>query len=220
MSFFDDNRKVGLALIIVGIIDIISVLVITAALFYNVISEGSELYSVLAIAIGTAGTLVLGILFIFFGKNVRKGPNDKVAITSGFFRVLGIGAIVTGICAIISFVMLAGSWTTMITGVIGIISGLLYLWASFKVAGGNKNTIGHILWVILLIISLFGIIAGLPAIIELIAGFLIIFTGGLLAIAGLSFMLGGITAICMMFVYAYVFLALFSPEVKKSMGVE
>jgi len=222
MSFFDDNRRVGLALIVIGIIDIIATLALIVVLYYYIPADLAVDF-ITSAAISTVGTAIFGILIILFGKNVRKGPNDKVAILSGLFRVLGIAAILTGLCSAISNVMLTGSGTAIVTSAIGIITGLIYLWVSFKIAGGNKNVIGQILWVILLIFSLISILGS-------IAGFLTILLEGLLILFGVSLLSGigilfgvsllfGINSVCMLFVYAYVFTALLSPEVKKSMGV-
>lgn len=196
MSFFDDNKKVGLALIIIGIIGIVLALIRIARAF--------DLVNTAAHVVIAVGALIFGILLLFYGMNVRKGSNDKVSILSGLFRVLGIGTIVTGICAITAAII--GGAGGLLIGVLTIILGLIYLWVSFKIAGGNKNVIGKILWVLLVIITFIG------AIIMLI-GFLAVFAGTIDAV------LEGINSLCWFFVYVYVFIALLSPEIKKSMGV-
>lgn len=191
LSFFDDNKKVGLAFITVGIISIIS------ALASIVVALVTDVRYVAAVIVVAVGALIFGVFILFFGINTRKGSNDKVAIVSGFLRVLGVTNIIIGICAIIAAIISAGGF---LTGILTIIFGLIQLWASSKVSGDNKNVIGKILWVLLLIIFL------LLAIIALLS----ILTLNILVI---------INSICMFFVYVYMVIAMLSPEVKKSMGV-
>jgi len=198
MSFFDDNKKVGLALIIIGIVGIVIALVRIVVAFDHTNTTANVIIAV--------GALIFGVLILLFGLNTRKGSNDKVAILSGLFRVLGIGTIISGICGAIGTAIIVGVGTGIVSGVLDILFGLILLWASFKVAGGNKNVIGKILWILLVIIFL--ILAILA-----IVGFFAVFAGTLILV------LEGINSICWFFVYVYALIATLSPEVKKSMGV-
>ncbi|MCL1979440.1 MAG: hypothetical protein FWG60_04715 [Methanomassiliicoccaceae archaeon] len=200
MSFFDDNKKVGLALIIVGLISIIVAVASIAVAYSDSIADKA------AFAVSAIGSVIFGLLIMFFGFNVRKGSNDKVGILSGLFRVLGIATILGAIFTAISVAMIGDIGAGIVSAIIEIIIGLIYLWVSFKIAGGNKNVISKILWVILLVFTL------ILAILALIA-FFVVFSGDLWLI------LAGISSLCSFFVYVYAFIALLSPEVKSSMGV-
>lgn len=202
MSFFDDNQKVGLALIIVGAINLIMALVNVVVAFTD------EAANTGAVAVGAVGGIIFGILILMYGMNVRSGSNDKVGILSGLVRVIGIATILAAIFVAISAGLSDGSITTgIVSAIVEIIVGLILLWIASKIAGSNQNVISNVLWIILVIVFL---VLAILAIVGFVTGLLE---------ADLSSIVGAISSLCMFFVYAYAFLACLSPEVKSSMGI-
>jgi len=197
MSFFDDNKKIGLALIIIGIVMLIAGLV---RIIGGAIDDSKNLGA--QIAYGVAG-IIGGILWLLYGLNVRKGSNDKVAIVSGIVRTIGVITILVAIFNVAGNYMASSTYgvADIIVGlIVALIIGLIYLWISFKIAGGNKNIISKILWVLLLIASLIMVLVNIVGILG-------------------SDIFGIIACICWVIVYIYVFLACLSKEVKSAMGM-
>ncbi|MDR1691168.1 MAG: hypothetical protein LBR42_04945 [Candidatus Methanoplasma sp.] len=198
MSFFDDNGKVGLALMIIGIIGlIVAVASIVIAFTDDTVNTGATVANAI-------GGLIFGILIFLFGQNVRGGSNDKVGIVSGLVRVIGVATILSAIFVAISSWLASNSiGTGIVTAIVNIIIGLILLWIAAKIAGQSKNVISNVIWVLLVIISL------VLAILSLI-GIFAIFAGNIV---------GGIQSLCWFFVYVYLFIAALSPEVKSAMGI-
>ena len=201
IPFFEDNKKVGFALIIVGLINLImGVVGIILAIF-------SDDGNVGAAAVAAIGFVISGVFLFFYGQEVRNGPNNKVKIVSGLIRIIALITIVSAIFIAISNYMASddfGIGAALIFVIVQIIVGLILLWISSKVSGANKNVISNLLWIILVVVFL---ILTLLAILGFVNGLI----GG-------DFV-GAIREICMVVVYLYAFLACLSPEVKSSMGV-
>ncbi|MCL1811502.1 MAG: hypothetical protein FWG41_04735 [Methanomassiliicoccaceae archaeon] len=197
MSFFDNNKTVGLVLIIIGLIMFVGGLVSAVAwLADDTLNTGAQ------IAFGIGG-IIGGLLWLFYGMKVRSGSNDKVAIVSGLVRTIGV------ITILIAIFVAAGNYlandefglgAALVSLIVSIIIGLIYLWISGKIAGKNKNVISKIVWVLLVIISLIMVVVHILGIFD-------------------ADIWGIISHICWAVAYIYVFLASLSPEVKSSMGI-
>lgn len=199
MSFFDDNGKIGLALIIVGLVNVLAAII---GIVLAAVNGGENLASVI---VGAIGSLIFGVLIFLYGRNVRSGSNDRVAILSGFVRVLGIATILSALFVAISqFLSVGGIGAAISTVIVEIIVGLVLLWVSSKIAGSGQNAISKILWFLLVIIFL------VLTIVNLISGIT-----GIIALSIVPAILG----FCYFFVYGYAFIATLSPDVKSSMGM-
>ncbi|MDR0523487.1 MAG: hypothetical protein LBG62_03600 [Candidatus Methanoplasma sp.] len=191
MSFFDNNQNVGLALIVIGLINLIA----------GIVSAAWE-HTGSSIAYGI-GSVITGILILLYGIKVRNGSNDKVAIVSGLVGTIGLATILSAIFNAIG-AYTASDDVTLVAAIgaviLSIIIGLIYLWVASKIAGANKNVISKIVWVLLLIVSVLGAIGSLIGAIS----------GNPIAI---------ITGLAWFVVYVYVLIAALSNEVKSSMGV-
>ena len=198
MSFFDDNKNVGLALVIVGLINLIMAV---ASIIIAVLGDGN----VGAAAVGAISFVITGVFLFMYGQKVRAGSNDKVAILSGLIRVIAIitllGAIFT---AISSYMATSSIGVALGAAIVSIIVGLILLWISSKVSGANKNVISNILWILLVLAFL------ILSVLAFVGFFSNLFLGNFVE---------AIAQICMLVVYIYAFLACISPEVKTSMGV-
>ncbi|MCL2149209.1 MAG: hypothetical protein FWH47_07730 [Methanomassiliicoccaceae archaeon] len=159
------------------------------------------------IVVGAIGTAIFGWLILQFGKKVRDGMNDKVAFVSGLMRVVGIATILGAIFAAVSSGLILGSiGAGIVSFVVAIIVGLIYLWIAEKIKGKDKNIISKFLWVLILVAS------PIVAIFYLIA-----FFGSIGSDPWV--LMEGIRSLCWCPVYIFVFLAMLSPEIKQSMGI-
>ena len=207
MSFFDNNKHVGLALIIVGLIVLILGLIAAIA---NGISDNFTNTQKLGYVITAIGSLIFGILILGFGLSVRRGSNDKVAILSGLVRVIGIATILAAIFSAVGNYLINddGIGAAIVAFIVQIIIGLILIWVAHKIGGKSKNVISKVLWLILLIV--FAILAIL-SIVNCITG--------ILHDSSLGGILTAISLLCWFIVYVYAVIALLSPEVKSSMGI-
>jgi len=198
MSFFDNNKNVGLALIIVGLINLIyAVLKVVDA--WN----GDEDLTVAALR--AIGSLIFGVLILFYGINVRGGSNDKVTILAGLVRVVGIITILAALFyAAADWLELESFSAGMGTFIVQIIVGLILLWVSVKIGGKSKNIVSKVLWVILIVAF---VILALSA---LLGSIVCLVDGAWIDAIGL---------LCWLIVYIYALIATLSPDVKSSMGI-
>jgi hypothetical protein len=193
MSLFDNNKHVGLAIIIAGILQIVLPI-------WGIVDADDHQ---VAIAVAAIGGIIFGFILVGYGLKVRSGSNDRVAILSGFIRVLGIGSIISGLFVIIADIIGEPN-VTIAEGVVSLIVGLILLWIGQKVAGKSKNTISQILWILLVIVFL---ILAILALIGLIASLL----DGNWAAA--------LANVADLFIYGYAFVASLSKDIKSSMGI-
>lgn len=205
MSFFDNNKTVGLMLIIVGLINIIMGI---AQAVDGVINEDTGKLIAAAVCFGIA-SLIFGILILGYGLKVRRGPNDQSDTVSGLVRVIGVATILQAIfIAIGSYLNNQDSIGGAIVGaIIQLILGIILIWVAGKISGKNKNVISKIVWVIAVVVFL----------ILAITSFLRIFDN--LDFGNLKAILILISSICMFLVYIYCFVAMLSKDIKTTMGI-
>lgn len=153
MSFFDQPKNAGLAMIIVAIVNILAAIanIVVAA----TAEEGVD-YSGIIVAVGL---VITGIIYFKFGSNVRAGNiSKKIDILASFVNVVGINTIVTGVFAILSGTFASGVWD--------IIFGIIICFCGKKINDGKETTLDKILWIVLLVIFVLSI---LFSIVELVA---------------------------------------------------
>ncbi|MDR2845890.1 MAG: hypothetical protein LBV63_01250 [Candidatus Methanoplasma sp.] len=199
MSLFDNNRTVGLALIVVGLINLI--LGIGVAAWEHTASS---------VAYGIAN-LIFGVLVLLFGIKVRNGSNDKVAILSGLVRVIGISTILSAIFSAAGAYLAdkdLGIGAAIGAVIISIILGLILLWIAAKISGKNVNVISKVIWILLVIIFVL-----------LVLSSIVTFVVALGDIDTATGILSAIAALALIFVYVYALIATISKEVQSSLGI-
>ena len=195
MSFFDNPRNAGLALMIVGLIQIIFGGIISIALG----AMNYEGYSTASIVLGV-GYIITGAILFMFGSKVRGGTvSAKIDILAGYVKVVGICIIISGIFSAISVVAIGGDLGSAIVSIIiSIIIGLIVLFISSKINDGKQTTGDKIIWVILLLAFIIYLILAILEIITII---------------------GIINGICDLIISVFMLMLLFDGEVKKEMGM-
>lgn len=203
MSFFDNPKNFGIAAIIIGAVSLISGLV---AIVNGALADSIATGSIVA----AVGTLIFGILILGVGIPVYKGEeSNKLNILGLFVRVIGIATIVTylfsGAGQIIDESLATGvGWI-----IIGIIFGLILIWAAGKIVDGSADTMDKIIWILLLVA--FAILT----IVSLVGIFTPFLTDG----AILDQALLAILSLFEFILYAFLLVAVLSDDVKRAMGI-
>ena len=198
MSFFDNSKHVGLAIIIVGLISLISAVIKV----YEAWSDDSDL---VVAALRAVAAIIFGLLMFLFGMKVAGGPNDKVAFLSGLIKVFGIAIILGALfSAVAQWIETSSLGAGLLLLVATIIVGLILLWVAAKISGKSKNIISKFLWLIVLVV--FAILAIL-SILNLITSLTNSAWGDALSY------------LCWIIICIFAVVACLSPEVKKSMGI-
>ena len=98
MSLFDDNDKVGLAMIILAVVTFVMAIVGVVLVFTN---DGDKLPGILS-AIGCA---LAGVIYFGFGKKLRNNEfTGKMNILVAFIKVTALVTLINGIFSIPSWV--------------------------------------------------------------------------------------------------------------------
>lgn len=91
MSLFDDNDKVGLAMIILAVVTFVMAIVGVVLVFTN---DGDKLPGILS-AIGSA---LAGVIYFGFGKKLRNNEfTGKMNILVAFIKVTALVTLINGI---------------------------------------------------------------------------------------------------------------------------
>ena len=192
MSFFDEPKNAGLALIIVAIISVIAGI---ANIVLGVIDDAGVQTANIVIAIGS---IIGAIVYFKYGSSVRSGSvSAKIDILGGFVNAVGIVTIIGGIFTFVAgFVGYEGG---IASGIISVILGLIICWCGKKINDGKQTTVDKIIWIILLIIFIIELLLNIVALI--------------------GFPIGTILGICGIIIYIFMLTLLFDGEVKKEMGM-
>lgn len=190
MSFFDEPKNAGLAMIIVAIISVVAGLV---NIVLGATADDGVQYGSIVVAIGS---LITAVIYFKYGKSVRSGAvSSKIDILAGFVNAVGMITVISGIFAIIASIW-TGGWAN---GIITVILGIIILWCGKKINDGKQDTLDKILWIILLVIF----------VIEIILNIVSLF----------AFPVGTILGICGIIIYVFMLILLFDSDVKKEMGM-
>ena len=143
MSLFDDNDKVGLAMIILAVVTFVMAIVGVVLVFTN---DGDKLPGILS-AIGSA---LAGVIYFGFGKKLRNNEfTGKMNILVAFIKVTALVTLINGIFSIPSWVNVA---------VYIVIAAVLY-WCTMKMTDGQTTISDNVIWVVLLVLFILGLIS-------------------------------------------------------------
>lgn len=192
MSFFDQPKNAGLAMIVVAIVEVIAAIInIVAAATAD---DGID-FSGIIVAIGL---IITAVIYFKYGSQVRSGAiSAKIDILASFVNVVGVISIVNGVFQIIAGV--AGGAGLIGNGVINIIIGLIICFCGKKINDGKETTLDKIIWIILLVVFVIEILANIVMLI--------------------GFPIGTLMGICGIIIYVFMTLLLLDGDVKKAMGM-
>jgi hypothetical protein len=201
MSFFGNNKNMGTALVIAGIIGLIAAIAAAVTAFT---SDGVE--DKVPFVVGAVGSMIFALGMLWYGLKVRADPSDDSDVLSGFLRILGIVVIIKAIFDLIATLIGSGDGLGIGSFIIQLIIGLILLWVGQKIAGKSKNFLSKIIWFLL-------ILAFIVLTILEILGILGSFSTDIWVLAEL------VRHICMCIVYIFGLVLCFSTDVKRTMGV-
>lgn len=192
MSFFDQPKNAGLAMIVVAIVEVIAAIInIVAAATAD---DGID-FSGIIVAIGL---IITAVIYFKYGSQVRSGAiSAKIDILASFVNVVGVISIVNGVFQVIAGV--AGGAGLIGNGVINIIIGLIICFCGKKINDGKETTLDKIIWIILLVVFIIEILANIVMLI--------------------GFPIGTLMGICGIIIYVFMTLLLLDGDVKKAMGM-
>ena len=192
MSFFDQPKNAGLAMIVVAIVEVIAAIInIVAAATAD---DGID-FSGIIVAIGL---IITAVIYFKYGSQVRSGAiSAKIDILASFVNVVGVISIVNGVFQIIAGV--AGGAGLIGNGVINIIIGLIICFCGKKINDGKETTLDKIICIILLVVFIIEILANIVMLI--------------------GFPIGTLMGICGIIIYVFMTLLLLDGDVKKAMGM-
>ena len=192
MSFFDQPKNAGLAMIIVAIVEVIAAIINVVAA--ATADDGVD-YTGIVVAIGL---IITAVIYVKYGSKVRSGAiSAKIDILASFVNVVGVISIISGVFYIIGGAV--GNHSYIGSGVIGIILGLIICYCGKKINDGKETTLDKILWIILLVIFVIEILANIVMLV--------------------GFPIGTLMGICGIIIYVFMTLLLLDGEVKKAMGM-
>ena len=147
MSFVDNQKLVGTAFTVIGILFIIAALVQLVGAFSE---EGWT--NKLGAVIAAIGAILAAILYFKYGNSVRKEElTGKLNILGSYVLVVGVTTVIVNIFAAIGGIIGEISfWDSLIM----VILGIIVIWAGKKITDGKETTIDKILWIILTIVFL------------------------------------------------------------------
>lgn len=147
MSFFDDNKVAGLAVVVLGVLYILGAIV---AAYYGATAEGGANTGIIVAAVGS---LICGFIVLKFGMDMRNGVfSDKTELLGKFVFMVGIITIIGGIFSVLFSVG---------TAILSIILGIIIVLCGMKIQNAAGGTVEKILWIILMIISILVLITGI-----------------------------------------------------------
>ncbi len=168
MSFFDDNKTLGTALIVIGAIQFI----LGVASLVGALTDGIDGPT----AVAAIGPIIVAILYFAFGVKVRNAEiTNKLDILATYVKLAGLGIIINAVFGLWNsyedataankdvFLALAGL-------AIAIIIGIIIIAIAGRINDGKKDNLDRVIWFILVILFALGVLANLFALVSAIIG--------------------------------------------------
>ena len=220
MSFFDDNKNIGLLLLIMGIMTILGGVIVVA-----VVGGGARAGGI----VWLIGALISGIIGLIAGLNIRESSekfttilstlggivglkisfDNKIGVVCLVMMVYGITTIITAIFMMIAFAIWGGAGYGIGGVVIAFIVGIFFIYTATLISGDRKTSSGNIFWIILLILIILGIIGAIITIVGGLGMFHILYT---LATV--------IMGLCSLLICIFLLIRVISPEIKATLDVK
>ncbi|MDO5852593.1 MAG: hypothetical protein Q4Q62_00720 [Thermoplasmata archaeon] len=200
MSFLDNQKIVGTAFFVIGILMVIAALLQLVDGFTLDGGIGEHAGNIIA----AIGAIIAAVLYFLFGNKVRTGSiSGKLNILGSYVSIVGVTSVIIGIFGAIGAIMSSLSfWDNVIV----IILGLIIMFIASKIGDGKTTTADKIIWIILVIVFFLLLLGTLASLFGLSGD-------------GLTLILNIIVAICYAIVYLFMLCYMFDGEVKKGMGM-
>ena len=202
MSFFDNQKVLGYAFLVVGLILVIDAILTIVFGFVDVnddMKEGIDNWTIYCV-LGGIGSLICAVLYTMFAMKVYNGVySEKIVILERYVMIVGLTIALGGVFnAIASIAGGEDVGVALVAAVISVAIGLLIMFIATKINDGKQTVGDSIIWIILLI------------------AFIIVMILSILMLFSLSSIIDGIAHLVIaLFMIAF----LFDPDVKKKMNM-
>ncbi|MBR4503473.1 MAG: hypothetical protein IKP20_00580 [Candidatus Methanomethylophilaceae archaeon] len=206
MSFFDDNKTLGTALIVIGAIQfILGIVALVGAVSGGI--DGPT-------AVAAIGPIIVAILYFAFGWKIRNSQiTNKLDILAQYVKLAGLGVIINAVFSIWNTYDDAGGkiGTTLVSLAIAVIIGLIIIGISTRINDGKKDNLDRVIWIILLILFALGAIFNFIGLI-----------GQIIAVFGsfsLTYLANLVITIANLIICIFMVCLLFNKDVKEGMNM-
>ena len=206
MSFFDDNKTLGTALIVIGAIQfILGIVALVGAVSGGI--DGPT-------AVAAIGPIIVAILYFAFGWKIRNSQiTNKLDILAQYVKLAGLGVIINAVFSIWNTYDDAGGkiGTTLVSLAIALIIGLIIIGISTRINDGKKDNLDRVIWIILLILFALGAIFNFIGLI-----------GQIIAVIGsfsLTYLANLVITIANLIICIFMVCLLFNKDVKEGMNM-
>lgn len=189
MSFFDNSKNAGLALMVLAVLELAGAAVAIA----NAVHPKFDV-NLLLVAIGS---LICAVLYLLFARRVREGMS-KIDILANFIIVAGICMVVAGVFSAVISVS---------AGVVNAIIGVIIVLIGKRINDNSTDTFDKIIWIVLVLLFLLSVLGGFIALFGMFSG------------EPLTMIVNILSTVSIFVVAVFMLLLLFDPEVRKQMGM-
>ena len=204
MSFFKENRTAGIALMVLGAINLIVGLValVTALTAGNI---------VVSAVVACIGPIIMAALYLRFGISVKNGGvPKKIDILAYFVRLAGLSEIIIAVFNLWNAIETEGALAAIVALAVSIIIGLIILFIAGRINDGKQDTGDKIIWIILVVLFAISAVLDILAIIG-------IFTAGVAF--DWTLLSTVILPIASFIIDVFMLLLLFDSDVKREMNM-
>ncbi len=164
MSFFKENRTAGIALMVLGAINLIVGLVALVTAL-----TGGDI--IISAVVACIGPIIMAALYLRFGISVKNGGvPKKIDILAYFVRLAGLSEIIIAVFNLWYAIETSGAIAAIGTLIVSIIIGLIILFIAGRINDGRQDTGDKIIWIILVVLFAISAVLDLLAIIGFITG--------------------------------------------------
>ena len=202
MSFFDDNKTLGTALIVLGAVQfILGVVALVGA-----VTDGIDGPT----AVAAIGPIIVAILYFAFGMKIRNGEmTNKLDILAYFVRLAGIGMIINAVFSLWNSYEDSGLGAALGGIILTIIFALIIMFLAGRINDGKKDTLDKVIWIALVVLFALAALANIFSLI----GTLIGITFSLTYLANLIIVIANII------IDIFMLCLLFNKDVKEGMNM-
>ena len=202
MSFFDNQKVLGYAFLVVGLILVIDAILTIVFGFVDVnddMKEGIDNWTIYCV-LGGIGSLICAVLYTMFAMKVYNGVySEKIVILERYVMIVGLTIALGGIFnAVASIAGGQDVGVAIVSAILSILIGLIIMFIATKINDGKQTVGDSIIWILLLI------------------AFIIVLILSIFMLFSLATIIDGIAHIIIaLFMIAF----LFDADVKKKMNI-
>ena len=155
MSFFDNQKVLGYAFLVVGLILVIDAILTIVFGFVDVnddMKEGIDNWTIYCV-LGGIGSLICAVLYTMFAMKVYNGVySEKIVILERYVMIVGLTIALGGIFnAVASIAGGQDVGVAIVSAILSILIGLIIMFSATKINDGKQTVGDSIIWILLLI---------------------------------------------------------------------